>query len=82
MEDKNYPVHLVADKLQLENVSKYKTEKEQFEQLAIHLDELVSTNFNKLTVSSIESMSPKKKREGHWQKKPALDPPDILLPDY
>lgn len=48
MEDKNYPVHLVADKLQLENVSKYKTEKEQFEQLANHLDELVSTNFNKL----------------------------------
>ncbi|GGE24951.1 MULTISPECIES: hypothetical protein [Sphingobacterium] len=48
MEEKNYPIRIIADKLQLEEVLKQQSEKEQFEKLANYLDYLVSHDFNKL----------------------------------
>ena len=44
----NYPILLIAEKLQVENISKEQTFQEQFEGLANYLDHLVATDFNRL----------------------------------
>ncbi|VTQ06515.1 hypothetical protein [Sphingobacterium daejeonense] len=44
----NYPILLIAEKLQVENISKEQSFQEQFEGLANYLDHLVATDFNRL----------------------------------
>jgi superfamily II DNA/RNA helicase len=44
----NYPILLIAEKLQVENISKDQSFQEQFEGLANYLDNLVATDFNRL----------------------------------
>lgn len=44
----NYPILLIAEKLQVESISKEQSFQEQFEGLANYLDHLVATDFNRL----------------------------------
>ncbi|CAI9685672.1 hypothetical protein CMT42_03535 [Elizabethkingia anophelis] len=43
-----YPISLIADKLQLEEVASQYSNEEQFEVLARYLDGLIQSDFNKL----------------------------------
>lgn len=48
LEKTNHPISLIADKLQLEEVSFKHSNEEKFEELARYLDRLIQSDFNSL----------------------------------
>ncbi|CAI9686897.1 hypothetical protein EAVNVH72_03526 [Elizabethkingia anophelis] len=48
MDKTYYPIFLIADKLQLEEVSSQHSNEAKFEALAHYLDELIQSDFNRL----------------------------------
>ncbi|MCL1672898.1 hypothetical protein SAMN05421866_2356 [Chryseobacterium oranimense] len=48
MEKMNYPISLIADKLQIDEVLSKRSNQEKFEALADYLDGLIQSDFNRL----------------------------------